>query len=173
MIPALFLTSVLVPDLTWLEQTVGPRPPNSNEVRLLLLAIAGQESSWQDIRQVDEGAGIDPWQMQGNTVSEILANPATTALALKICLALNVKPRPGLIWDNFLSNTRLAVAFARLDLWANPAPLPPYGNQGAGYQYYLDTWRPGAPSRTRWTTVYSGALAADRAWMATQGMPVA
>lgn len=164
MTPGDFLKDILAPGLAWFEQNVGFVPPASREARLLLLAIAGQESNWENVAQGGGGPGRGPWQFEPETCREILFNPATEAMATKVCMALNVVPSRS--YDALMIYPNLAVAFGRLDLWANPHPLPPYGNENAGYKYYLDTWRPGSPYRPRWAAVYPQALAADRAWAA-------
>lgn len=168
MTPADFLTTILVPGLTWLTETVGPKPPASPEARLLLLAIAGQESGWQNIAQSGGGPGRGPWQFEPETCRELMFNPASDFMFDKICMALNVVPSRCYVSLMSQPNFNLAVSLARLDLWCDPHALPPYGDEDAAWTAYLRIWRPGAPSRDRWATVYPEALAADKAWAAGQ-----
>ena len=175
MTPDLFLTQTLVPGLSWLTTVIGNKPgagPWQNDARgrLVLCAVSGQESNWADVAQDGSGVARGPFQTQENDCADILFNPASEQMMLKVCTALKITPTPPAIYDAILANpATLAVALARLNLWCDPDPLPAYGDEGAGWECYARVWRPGAPSRERWSVVYPQALAADKAWVAGQG----
>ena len=153
-----FLTQTLRPGLTWLASVAGPVPPTSEEAQVLLLAIAGQESGWQNIAQEGGGPGRGPWQFEPETCRELMFNPASEAAHTKVCMALGIVPSRA--YGAILSEPNLAVAFARLDLWCDPHPLPALGDQDGAWEYYLRCWRPGIPRPDDWGANYHAALAA-------------
>jgi hypothetical protein len=154
-----FNTNFLAPGLTWFAATV-PTVPVTLDVHVLLLAIAGQESDWNNIRQSGGGPGRGWFQFESETCLEILENPATRLYAHAVCSALNVAATEFVVYSSLMTQPRLQVAFARLDLWANPHPIPKAGDQGAGWIYYDDTWRPGSPRPELWPDKYESAMKA-------------
>lgn len=159
MTAAEFFSQVLTPDLVWLHSVI-PSIPASAEEQVMLCAIPGQESSWQNVQQAGGGIARGFYQQQQNDLGDILANPATDAKAVIVCLKLGVSPTAGAVYAALLGNTKLQIAFARLNLWADPHPLPKAGDLDEAYAAYLRIWRPGAPSAGRWADVYPEALAA-------------
>jgi hypothetical protein len=57
----------------------------------------------------------------------------------------------------------LAYVLARLTLRMDPHPLPVIGDIENAWQTYLRIWRPGSPSRDRWSVVYPQTVAVMRA----------
>lgn len=164
--PDEFLKDVLLPGLAWLEQTVGYVPPASREARLLLLAIAGQESDWTDRIQGGNGPAHSFWQMErGGGVTGVLHHPDSEDAALKICAAVGVDPIASNVWGLMATaaGDNLSVGFARLLLWTDPRPLPVYGDMMNSAIYYRRNWRPGKWDAARWQEKYPVALAADKA----------
>ena len=166
MTPDLFLTQALVPGLSWLTTVIGNKPgagPWQNDARgrLILCAISGQESNWADVQQGGNGPGRGYFQFELETCGELLINPASQTMAIKVCNALKVIPQEDYVYTALLHYQNLQVAFARLDLWCDASPLPPYGDEMAAWQTYLRVWRPGKPSLERWTGNYLAALTAD------------
>lgn len=49
MTPELFLSAVLTPGIAWYTALPGWNIPTDDRARVLLLSIAGQESSWSDM----------------------------------------------------------------------------------------------------------------------------
>lgn len=160
-----FLSRILVPDLAWLHSLL-PSIPASESGVALLLAIAGQESNWSDVAQAGSGDALGPWQMQRNTCADILTNRATDAKAIVVCATLKVTPNASAVFDALLANSRLASAFARLDLWSDPAPLPVVGDKQGAWDYYDRVWKPGVARPEAWSAVYEATLAA----MKTEGL---
>jgi hypothetical protein len=154
-----FNAQYLEPSLLWLHKTV-PGLPLGAEVQVLLLAIAGQESAWQNIGQSGGGPGRGPFQFEPETCLEILNNVATSRPAEIVCAALSVAPTEGAVYSQIIAQPSLATAFARLDLYANPRPLPQLGDRQGAWLYYMDTWRPGKPRPDDWPVNYQAALAA-------------
>lgn len=168
MTPSGFLTTVLVPGLTWLSSVLGPKPPASREARLLLLAIPGIESGYENIRQEDNGPAVGYFQDESETCSEVIANPAANLKMHLVCADLKIPPNGMAIYGSLLGSPDLQVAMSRMVLWCDPYPLPAYGDEGAAWHRYVSVWRPGKPRQRDWPPVYAAALAADRAYEAAQ-----
>lgn len=146
----------------------------SHQALRLLAAICLQESGGQNVPQRladgTEGLAAGFPQMQRNGIEDVLANPASAALAAQcvaragILGAAGAKFSPGprgypfgathpvavLVRANFLNFPTLQLQLARLMLWDNPHPLPALDDLNGNWEYYLETWRPGKPSRARW-----------------------
>lgn len=173
MTPEVFLPTVLVPGLHWLDQHLGAIPPDSPEARLVLLAIMGQESAWKFHIQSGNGPAHGYAQFeQGNPrtrggVTGVLMHPTTEELAKKVCAAAGVPADATRVWGLMATaaGDNLSIAFARLLLWSDRHSLPDYGDEEGAWVCYIRNWRPGKPSRSRWATVYSQALAADKAFV--------
>lgn len=174
MTPEEFLPKILVPGLTWLTQTIGPKPPASREARLMILAIDGQESAWTDRVQGGAGPahGFAQFERAGG-VAGVLNSTSTAHWAAMVCSAVPVPADATHVWGMMATTAgdNLATAFARLLLWTSPARLPTYGDEATSWLYYEHLWRPGKPDRARWHTRYAQALAADKAYEQTKGQP--
>ena len=175
MTPSDFLTQTLVPGLSWLTTVIGNKPgagPWQNDARgrLALLAFAGQETEWVNESQSGGGPGRGAWQVGETTCADVLYNPASEQMVLKLCTAAGVLPTPPTIYAALMDRpVTFGVTIPRMILWCDAAALPAYGDEDAGWECYARVWRPGAPSRERWSVVYPQALAADKAWVAGQG----
>jgi len=139
-----------------------PGMPSCNDnARLLLLAIAGQESSWRYRRQSNYGPAAGFWQFEkGGGVKGVLFSLSTRDYALALCKFCMVSPTPLNVWgaiqDGTESGDLLAFGFSRLLLWSDPRPLPNIFNDESGaWGYYIRNWRPGKPSLDRWGDVCS------------------
>lgn len=169
MAPVEFINDVCIPGENFFV-SLGSNVPMNNEARLLLLAIAGQESNWTARVQANNGPAHGFWQFErGGGVAGVLNHPASARMALRAAARLIVKPdgtvapiTPMNVWQAlaFPQGDPLAFTFARLLLWTDPAPLPALYDEAAAWAYYERNWRPGAPSRERWSRVYPDALAA-------------
>jgi len=166
MSPDGFLTSELLPGLEWFTKIVGPVPPASREAKLLMLAIAGQESAWTDRVQGGNGPAHGFYQFErSGGVAGVLANTATSHWAMAACVVAGIHADSTHVWGVMATakGDNLACAFARLLLWTSPAPLPALGDENAGWLYYEHLWRPGKPDRSRWAIRYPQAVAAIHA----------
>lgn len=140
----------------------------STEATLLLLAIGLQESRFQHRAQV-KGPARGFWQFEAIGARGVLEHPATSVNAEAVTLLANLRNlvffcgasnrdfANGLI-RAFTLNDQLAAAFARLNLYTDPAPLPRVGDAEAAWAYYLRIWRPGDPKRSTWNGLYQRAL---------------
>jgi hypothetical protein len=154
-----FLSSILEPGIAWCEKLPGWTIPFDDRARVLMIAIAGQESGWQNIAQGGGGPGRGPWQFETETCTEVIKNPASAKMALIANEAAGLSVH-GTTYDSLISKPDLAVAFARLDLWCNPSPLPAVDWIEDAWKYYLATWRPGKPRLDDWPANYEAAVAA-------------
>src|SRR4051812_35674826 len=125
--------------------------------RLLVMAIAGQESAWAERRQIG-GPARSFWQFEGGPLSgtgQVFKHaggppPAGCAALLGPCDPVTVFE--AMAWDDVLG-----AAMARLLLWTDPAELPAVGDVNAGWAYYQRNWHPGAPHADLWPARYGTA----------------
>jgi len=172
MTPSAFLTGTLLPGLRFLTAAIGPKPGGETvnweddaAGRLALLAFAGQETNWQNVAQIGGGPGRGPWQLGETTCADVMYNLPSEQMVLKVCAAAGILPTPPTIYDALMTHPlTIGVALPRLLLRCDDNPLPAYGDEDACWACYLRVWRPGSPSRQRWSVVYPQALAADRAY---------
>jgi len=148
-----------------------PAKFDSAAARVQILANGYQESKFLT-RQQQGGPARSYWQMeQGGGIHGVLTSPSTKAYAKSVCGLLAVAPTESDVYAAFAlpQGDRLACAFARLVLWADPAALPAVGDEEVAWQCYLRNWRPGAYARgdqakrdelrTSWSVSYRIALA--------------
>jgi len=153
MSPRLFLSRCVEPGLLLL-----PGYMVSDAARVMLLAIAGQECNLQHRAQLG-GSARGYWQFEQGGVDAVLR--VLPVLAQMVLDTLDIASGEALLAIKF--NDPLACAFARLLLWADPAPLPAVGNELAAWTYYLRNWKPGKPDITRWGTAYATAVSTVQA----------
>jgi len=160
MTPEEFYTRVLTPGLSKIAR-FAPEMPRNRGVEVLMTSIAGTESDWADRVQIPSGMAHGLFQMQLNTIEEIMVNPASRAIF-------------ELGMDDFGINTRtaehlfeiiahpagdvMAVFLARLDLWCNPNTIPFADEEALLFAYYRDTWRPLRADARRFSWAYGQAL---------------
>jgi hypothetical protein len=140
-------------------------PPgmDSAEARVMLRAIALQESRMTHRYQVIDGGGKGParglWQFErGGGVKGVLTHPASKRIAQSVCLARGVPADPRSVWQALETDDVLAAGFARLLLYTDPAPLPAIGDVSGSWEYYTRIWRPGKPHFKTWPDLYGRAL---------------
>lgn len=149
---------------------------DSKEARVMLLAIALQESNLEHRRQLvgkpptPTGPAKSFWQGErgGGMVAGVRTHPATAKHAARVYAARGVAANNAAIWDAIENDDVLAAALARLLLYSDPASLPKLGHVEAAWDYYLRTWRPGAYTngtpakraelREKWGKNYAEAL---------------
>jgi hypothetical protein len=152
MTPAVFLQIVVDPTLHDLASVDIPITDNA---RVLLMAIAGQESDWRARRQIG-GPARGYWQFEeAGGVAEVLATTPQQLGAL--CAALDIPVDRATLYEAMAWNDILACGMARLLLWQDPAPLPAVGDVQGGWDYYQRNWRPGAPRPDAWPAYYATA----------------
>ena len=159
MTPAQFLETILDPGLAFLARATGMAP--NDTARLLLLAIAGQESGWEARRQKPQPIARGFWQFErGGGVRGVLNHPASAHRAEQLCAALSIPSDEATVYEALAWSDHLATGFARLLLWTDPLPLPT--DQQGGWDAYARMWRPGAPRPETWPDRYTAACAAIR-----------
>ena len=128
----------------------------------MMLAIAGQESQWQNIQQIGGAArGFTQFELAGfEAVFNFDApNGPVHQMAVFACDLAGLAPTAQAVYDVILDYPHLQMAFTRLLLWANRAPLPALGDVLGSFAYYVASWGPGLPAWSRWPTNYAAALA--------------
>lgn len=158
MTPTAFRDVVLEPGLSFLASVTGM--PSDDRERVLLLAIAGQESGLASRRQIG-GPARSFWQFErGGGVRGVLNHPASAHRIVQLCAALEIPADEATVYEALAWSDHLAVAMARLLLWTDAAPLPAVGDEAAGWSYYARNWRPGKPRPDAWAARYQAAVAA-------------
>lgn len=161
MTPDDYVVTVLDPGLTLLHKVGGIW--SDDRARVLLVAIAGQESGITSRRQLP-GPARGWFQFEkGGGVSGVLQHPLTAGPAAKICAELDIPADATTVYEAIAWSDELSVAFARLLIWTDPAELPSVGSRDACWNYYVRLWRPGLPRPATWPDRYSVAVAAIKA----------
>lgn len=148
------LLSIVDPALALLNTLAGIKV--SNEARVLVMAIAGQESDWA-ARLQHGGPARSFWQFEGagGGVGGLFA--ATPKQLKAVCDYLFVPYDVATVFQAMAWNDTLAACMARLLLWSDPAALPALGDVQGGWNYYQRNWRPGAPHPEVWPAKYATA----------------
>jgi len=146
-----------------IEATLGHLLPGKFDsvIARVMLASAGMQESDFVYHQQIGGPARSFWGFeQGGGIHGVLTNAATSQYAKAVCMLRAVAPTESDVYAAFLKDDLLACAFARLLMFADPAPLPPLGDIQAGWKCYERCWRPGKPRRDDWTGNYIAAQAA-------------
>jgi hypothetical protein len=137
-------------------------PPGmtSPQAEALLVAIALQESRIRARRQAG-GPARSYWQFETGGVSGVLSHPSTFATSRQVLAALDYPSTlsAALVLAALEHHDVLACAFARLLLWTLPGSLPGRDDPQAGWQTYLQAWRPGKPRPESWLDAWRTAWA--------------
>ncbi len=127
-----------------------PQRMDTVEARVMLVAIALQESRIQHRRQKPVAHARGYWQFErGGGVRGVLRHRSTKRLAAIVCEELDVRPVEAEVYEAITYCDTLACVFARLLLWTLPRPLPD-GDAAEGWKQYIETWRPGKPRPDSW-----------------------
>jgi len=155
--PADCLAQVIAPALGILAPAM-----DSPEARVLLLAIAGQESGLLTRRQPG-GPALGLWQFETGGVRGVLRHNASADAVIALCANRRCSPITVMqIYNSLEFDDLLACGIARLLLYTDAAPLPEIGDSDAAWNYYKRNWRPGAPRPAAWGFNYSNALKAQQ-----------
>lgn len=152
--PERFYETIVEPTLQFMK-CVSIIP--SDQARVMLMAIAGQESDWRSRRQIG-GPARSYWQFeQGGGVVDVLQR--APGKIVTICRELDIPSNnAATLFEAMAWNDMLACSMARLLLFIDLMPLPELGKEETAWQYYLRNWRPGAPHRDKWTEAYATAM---------------
>jgi hypothetical protein len=153
MTPKDLLTTAVDPALALLAP-LGVK--SDARARVLVMAIAGQESAWEHRRQIG-GPARSFWQFEkgGGVVGLFNVVPAKLKA---VCDELEVPFNLSDVFEAMAWHDVLAAAMARLLLWTDPAPLPDVGQVNQSWEYYLRQWRPGLPHPDLWPARYGTAM---------------
>ncbi len=159
MTPIEFYDEILDPGLNYLAEFTGA-PKRSYYADVMLLTISQQESGLKHRAQIIADGKVGPargwWQFErGGGVIGVLTHSQTKDLAGRICESCHVPREAPAVWRCLEGHDRLAVAFARLLLWTDPAPLPETAMDG--WEAYLRCWRPGKAKPASWPGYWSRA----------------
>jgi hypothetical protein len=140
------------------KATVALLPPamDSPQAKAMMIAIAMQESRWDERRQIG-GPARGFWQFELGGIRGVLSHKATQPIIRSVLDRLDYDYRPETSYAAIEHNDVLAFAYARCNLWWIPAPLPARGEEGEGWEQYLEAWRPGRPWRGTWGAFYAQA----------------
>ena len=157
MTPENFRDRILDPSLYIASPLIGITV--SDQARVLLMAIAGQESSWTE--RLQTGApdlGRSFWQFEQGGCNALATNPTTEPKLAQLLEALEIPYTLPMIHAVVAWNDPLAGGMARLLLYADPHPLPAVGDQDGAWNYYLACWHPGKPRPDDWAANYDAAM---------------
>jgi hypothetical protein len=124
----------------------------SDAATAMLLAIALQESRFEERRQIENGPARGFWQFErGGGVRGVLTHPSTEPHISKVLAALRYGGATTTDCHEAIThNDVLACVFARLLLWSMPGKLPDKHRPEKGWTQYLRGWRPGKPHPETW-----------------------
>ena len=145
-----FLSTIYRPAFAVTYNLLPKRVPWSAAAHQMLLTIAGQESGWTHRRQMGGGPARGFWQFEVGGVRGVMTHRATGGAAGKLYWELDLGGPyvAEVVHVDLEHNEALALGFARLLLFSDPAPLP--SDAAEGWDYYLRNWRPGRPHPDAW-----------------------
>jgi len=133
--------------------TLLPAKLDSQEAKAMLMAIAMQESRWDERRQLG-GPARGFWQFEFGGIKGVLTHRASQPLIYSVLDRLDYDHSPDTSYAAIEHNDVLAFAYARLLLWTLPDALPGREEAAEGWDQYVDGWRPGKPVRRTWDAFY-------------------
>lgn len=138
-------------------------PPRmeSASARVMLIAIAKQESDINARRQRGNGPARGLWQFErGGGVVGVMNHAAVRNITKEICVLRKVPFDSTAIWTALEKDDIFAACIARLLLWTDPFPLPKPNDDGAdaAWDLYARVWRPGKPHPDKWPHNHGVAL---------------
>lgn len=132
-------------------------PPRmaSREATAMLLAIAMQESRCDARRQI-RGPARSWYQFERRGLAGVMTHAASAGPLHAAQIALRY-PTDDLemLYAAVEHNDVLATVCARLLLWTLPQAMPGPVDTEAGWQAYIDAWRPGKPRRASWDMYFA------------------
>jgi hypothetical protein len=136
-------------------EALGP-PYESDEARVLLMAIGLTESNFRARLQVPVAHARGFWQFEKNGGCAEFELAKELALFRKVATSWGFATTRAATWTAIGAGAdHLACLMARGLLWLDPSRLPPVGDVDAAYAYYLRRWRPGKPSPVRFRSAYA------------------
>jgi hypothetical protein len=137
---------LLEPNLFALEPLI--EVPVTLRALRFMTTIAGQESAWKHRHQVGGPAhGNFQFEKHGGC-KEIMLNKRTRPRIQKVFEHVGEEFELNNAFALIETHDLIMVAFARLLVWQDPAPLPIMSVQA--WNYYIRNWRPGKPHPKSW-----------------------
>ena len=134
---------------------------DSDEARVMILAIGLQESRFEHRRQMGNGPATGFWQFErGGGVRGVLQHSASKNKAISLCTNRGVSPEPRAAWTALQHDDVLAAGFARLLLLTDPRALPAITDPVGAWECYIRNWRPGKPHIETWGKFHKWAVEA-------------
>jgi hypothetical protein len=124
--------------------------------KAMLIAIAMQESRWDERRQIG-GPARSFWQFELAGIRGVLSHKASRPVIESVLARLDYDVAPATSYTAIEHNDVLAFAYARCLLWTIPQALPGPGDAATGWAQYIEAWRPGKPHRHTWDAFYKRA----------------
>lgn len=155
MTPLLLRSLIIAPAL----QALAVYSPgiDTPQARVLLTAIAIQESALKKRYQAGGGPARSWWQIEPRTAIDVLARYNAVR---HFCIDIGVTEA---VIEDFKYALQYcdaaACAIARGILHLDPQPLPDVGMVNEAWLAYLRCWRPGKPRPETWNKAYEDALA--------------
>jgi len=145
--------NLIDPTLAWMSNYIDI--PRTDEARVIVHAICGQETDWA--ARLQYGGPARGWYQfeKGGGVQGVLTHPSSKDKIKTVCDALLISCDVNTVYEAVAWNGFLATAMARLLLYTDAAPLPKVGNVQGAWDYYLRNWRPGAPHPEVWPGKYT------------------
>ena len=140
------------------KATVALLPPrlDSPEAKAMMIAIAMQESRWDERRQIG-GPARGFFQFEFNGVKGVLNHKSAGPFIKHVLDRLDYDHKPETSYVAIEHNDPLAFAYARCLLWTLPGLLPGRGEVDEGWEQYIEAWRPGKPRRSTWDKFFNDA----------------
>ena len=170
MTPENFFSRIVEPTLQYMAASPTIAIPVTDEARVLVMTIPGQESRWKERRQIGIGeyypqkVGARGYSQFESTwggpvaIDDVLQSTPRQIAA--VCASLDIPCDRHSLYEACAWNDTLSCAMTRLLLWIDPRRLPAVGDKEGAWSYYLRCWRPGAPHRASWDGLYDQSLAA-------------
>jgi len=135
---------------------------DSPEAKAMMIAIAMQESRWDERRQIG-GTAHGFFQFEKGTsqtrggVTGVLMHKAAGPLIKSVLDRLDYDYAPETSYEAIVHNDVLAFTYARCLLWTIPQALPKRGQAHEGWNQYIAAWRPGNPYVLTWEKFFNAA----------------
>ncbi|MCR4331686.1 MAG: lytic transglycosylase domain-containing protein [Sulfuricaulis sp.] len=133
-----------------------PLAMDSPQAKAMLMAIAMQESRFDERRQIG-GPARGFWQFEFGGIRGVLNHKQSQPLIRSVLDRLDYDHKPDTSYAAIEHNDVLAFAYARCLLWTLPDPLPAQHETEEGWRQYADAWRPGRPHRATWNAFFTQA----------------
>jgi hypothetical protein len=144
-----------------------PPAMDSIQAKVMMMAIALQESQLTARRQGGNGPARGLWQFELGTAAShggvwgIYLHDASRYWLHDACERLAIPFEPVAIWRALETSDTLAAISARLLLFTDSAKLPALDDpKGAWDLYAKRTWRPGKPHPEKWPKNHAQAVKA-------------